>query len=138
MQEALRIQAITRDRLGHIFVSRGIISEEELVGALSKRLGVPIFDPEKIAISEDLLELFPVSFLSENNLVPIERSGKKIVIAMVDPLDFAVIRDIEFMFGVVVQPMIANQSDIKYLLEKKFVGNFDVKDIIKKNKSTRN
>ena len=52
-------------------------------------------------------------------------------IAMADPLNLSVIRDIEFMLGTLVQPMIANSSDINHLLENKKASKFDVKNLIK-------
>ena len=131
IQIALKTQVTENKRIGNVLVEMGILSEKDLVYALSKRLNVPVFDPDETPISMDLLGLFSISFLLKNKVIPVRRNGRSIYIAMEDPLNISVIRDIEFMLGTVVQPMIANHFDINHLLEKKTESKLDLKNLIK-------
>lgn len=131
LQVAIKTQVTENKRIGNVLVEMGIISEKDLVYALSKRLNVPIFDPDETPISMDLLDLFSISFLLKNKVIPVRRNKRCIYVAMEDPLNISVIRDIEFMLGTLVQPMIANHSDINHLIEKKTELKSDLTNLIK-------
>ncbi len=129
-QAALKKKADTDNPPGQVYIEMGFVSEEQLVTALSKRLKLPVLDVENIKIPDDFLHLFSVGFLSKRWIVPVSRNGNSIRIAMANPLNYAAIRDIQFMMGADVEPMVATHSDIKYLLETKFVNGFDMKEVL--------
>lgn len=131
IQVALETQVAEKKRIGHVLVEMGILSEKDLLTALSKRLNVPVFNPDETSVSKDLLDLFSIGFLLKNKVLPVRRNGRGIYVAMEDPLNISLIRDIEFMLGTVVQPMIANRSDISHLLDKGTESDLDLTNLIK-------
>jgi type IV pilus assembly protein PilB len=116
MMKALQRQSMTGERLGKLLVDLKFLSEENLVGALSKQLGIPSVDMNKISVPDELMALLPLNFLMKHQVVPVEREGSTLKIAMTNPLDRAVISDIEFMFGGAVLPLVATSSSIENFL----------------------
>ncbi|MFP4349073.1 MAG: GspE/PulE family protein [Thermodesulfobacteriota bacterium] len=118
MKAALQRQSVTGGRIGNIMVEMDFLSEENMVGALSKQLGIPSIDLKKVTVSEDLLKLLPENFLIKNQVVPIEREGNILKIAMANPLDRSTMNDIEFMIGGGVVPLVTTPSAVERFLKK--------------------
>lgn len=69
-------------------------------------------------IDGGLLELVGDESARQNFILPIEKKGETIRVAMADPMDYVAIDDIELMTGFKVQPVISSKSDIVESIEK--------------------
>jgi len=87
LDNALREQERTRERLGEILVNRGLISGNDLMGALGHQLGVRLFDPTQDEVQTTALNLIPLDFARRHDLLPVNVDGKTFTVAMADPLD---------------------------------------------------
>ncbi|QTA80327.1 Putative type II secretion system protein [Desulfonema limicola] len=136
MKEALQNQVISGKRIGTILVEMGFLSEENMVGALSKQLGFPSIDLKKISITDELLNILPKNFLVKNQVVPVEKDGDKVKIAMVNPLDRSTINDIEFMVGSAVYPLVVSSSAMQHFLKSRVAEdeNMKIRDTVSADK----
>ncbi len=125
-------------RLGSSLVKLGMIEESELTSFLSKQYGVPAINLAEFDIDKDVINLVPRDVAEKHNLVPFNRSGSTISVAMSDPSNIFAIDDIKFITGYNVEVMVASEQAIKDAVERYYgeqvsyddvLGDFDEEDI---------
>ncbi|MEN2986550.1 MAG: ATPase, T2SS/T4P/T4SS family [Thermodesulfovibrionaceae bacterium] len=91
IEKALHIQKQVGGYIGQILIQLGIITETQLINALSKQLNIPIFNDENISVEEISEKIKDINFLIENNFVPVKIDEKTITLITNDPLKVYVI-----------------------------------------------
>jgi type IV pilus assembly protein PilB len=117
LSEALQYKEKSGYRLGTALVALRIIGEWQLTEALAKTLDLPVADLVNHPPSSAALERIPSRLAERFDLIPIrlERrgQGKRLVVAMSDPLNRTVLRRMEEVAGCPVQPNLASLSTIQ-------------------------
>ncbi len=77
----------TNKFVGEILVQRGIISHNNLLSLLIKHCGIPLLSIINYNIDKSLLKLLPPEVCEKYEILPLDKIGNSITIAMVNPLD---------------------------------------------------
>ncbi len=129
--ESLRRRGTTgKNDVVSFLVEQGLADEEKIAEFISERYGIPRIDLDQIDLEERVLNLLPVEFMRKNKVVPFEKRGRTLKVAMANPLDLSVIDDIEFITGTDVQPYVAPVSQIQSVLDQHFERMEDLQDIL--------
>lgn len=103
-------------RLGSLLVHRGFVGEEDLLRCLSLQLQLDWVDFRQTQIDPLALKLVPGELAIHYGVMPVatEHSfGKRtLVLAMVDPTDLELLRDLQFRLNLPVRPVVATESSI--------------------------
>jgi len=113
---ALKKQKSTGERLGKVLVDMGV-PEAVLAAALAGQLNLPLADAETLGLSADVMGALSTDFLLRRLVVPLSREGRRVRVAMADPLDFSTISDLEFLLSATVQPVVATPTNIRKMIE---------------------
>jgi type IV pilus assembly protein PilB len=100
-------------RLGSSLVKLGMIEESELTSFLSKQYGVPAISLSDLEIDKEVILLVPKDVAEKHCLIPINRSGSTISVAMSDPSNIFAVDDIKFITGYNVEVMVASEQSIR-------------------------
>jgi MSHA biogenesis protein MshE len=87
VEEAVSRQIETGRMIGETLVELGITTEESIIWALSKQLGIPFADVRPESVDAELVRRFPESLLRRTQSVPLFRSPEGVTIACADPSD---------------------------------------------------
>ncbi len=87
LNEALQRKEREGGFVGQILVDLKYIKQNELISFLVKQCKIPHISLADYQISEELLSLVPEAICLEHCLLPIDKLGKILTVAMVDPLD---------------------------------------------------
>ena len=87
LAEALGSQKEAGGFLGTVLVDLGFLKEHVLINFLVKQCKIPHINLMDYSINKDLMQLVPKEICIENSLIPIDKLGRILTIAMVDPLD---------------------------------------------------
>jgi type IV pilus assembly protein PilB len=117
LQQALALQKKSGKRLGAVLVEMHLVTEHDIVQILSKQLKIPFIDLSNYLIDPVIAKLIPEHIAKKHMLIPINKVGNKLTVAMVDPLNIIAIDDIQLMTGLMVKPVVATQSDINKALQ---------------------
>ena len=117
--KALDEQKRTKDRLNVILVRMGLIGEEQLVKFLAQQYGVRVLEFSG-TVDPGLIRLVPAGVARKYELVPVERYGNSLIVAMTDPTNLAAVDDVAFLTGLNVVPGIAPSSLIRKILEQSY------------------
>ncbi|HWJ03137.1 MAG TPA: ATPase, T2SS/T4P/T4SS family [Verrucomicrobiae bacterium] len=121
LQEALDIQANTKEKIGSILVGLGYLSEPNLMAVLEFQLGIPYVNIAKTPVDSQIAQLIPENLAVRHKVIPIGKRGNKLILAMVDPLNVFAIDDIRISTGMDITPVLAAESDISMAV-KQYLG----------------
>ena len=109
-------------RLETNLVRLGFIKEDDLLSFLSAQYRVPSVKLSKLEINPNVIKLVPASKAKNHFIIPIQRVGVKLTLAMADPSNIVVIDEIKFMTGFNVEPVVASETEIIEAIKKYYGG----------------
>jgi type IV pilus assembly protein PilB len=77
-------------------------------------------------INPNVIKLIPSSISKKYFIIPINRMGPKLTLAMSDPSNIVVIDEIKFMTGFNVEPVVASETEIIDAIKKYYGGGGNV------------
>lgn len=110
LQEALKLQAGTGQRLGTVLEEHGFITEKQLIDALMSQLGVEFIDLNSCNISSEMAQILPKGIAKKHRVVPVKATRSELWLAMADPLNFVAIEEVRTATRRRVIPMIATSA----------------------------
>ncbi|MDQ3282967.1 MAG: type IV-A pilus assembly ATPase PilB [Acidobacteriota bacterium] len=117
LKEALRVQKETGGKLGETLIKLGFVSEEDITECLSQQFGVPSINLQHFEIDGSVIRLIPGDVARKYNILPVNKTGATITIAMADPTNVFAMDDIKFMTGYNVEPVVASELGIKAAID---------------------
>jgi type IV pilus assembly protein PilB len=130
LRTALETQKKTRERIGSILVKTGSIKEPELLSFLGRQFNIPVVELSKYEINPEVVRLLPEDMVQKNLALPINRVGAKLIVAVADPSNMAILDAIGFKTGYAVELVLASEKDITAAINKFFDQSLEFKDII--------
>jgi type IV pilus assembly protein PilB len=126
LKKAVDEQKLKGGRLESNLVRMGYIKEDELLSFLSAQYRVPSVKISKMEINPNVIKLIPSSISKKYFIIPINRVGPKLTLAMADPSNIVVIDEIKFMTGFNVEPVVASETEIIDAVKKYYGGGGNV------------
>jgi type IV pilus assembly protein PilB len=118
LESALNAQRDQGGRLGLNLVRMNLINEEDLNSYLSRQIRIEAINIDKMKIEPDVLQLIPAKLAIRYEVIPVERVGKTLVVAMADPHNLFTIDDLRFSLGMEIEPHICASSMIQRALDR--------------------
>jgi type IV pilus assembly protein PilB len=122
LKKTLEDQKLKGGRLETALIRLGYIKEDELLSFLSVQYRVPSIKISKIEVNPNVIKLIPPSVSKKYFIIPINRVGPKLTLAMADPNNIIVIDEIKFMTGFNVEPVVASETEIIDAIKKYYGG----------------
>ena len=119
---AIEKQKTSRKKLGEILVDNGWVTASDIVEALEYQLGFPRVDLSKFDINDNVVTIIPETIARKYKVIAIDKKDNKLVVAMVDPLNFFASDDIKLYTKMELQPVVATNVDITRLIDKYYSG----------------
>jgi len=120
IKDALEVQKRTGKRLGQVLIEMKIISPEEIAFSLAMQLKIPFIDLRDHVIEGDVIDALPEEVCKKFVCIPIAMKNNILDVAMADPLDLNIMKDIQFITGYNIQPAISTQTQIMETLQKHY------------------
>ncbi|MDI6807490.1 MAG: type IV-A pilus assembly ATPase PilB [Candidatus Eisenbacteria bacterium] len=122
LEEATQQRKSSGGSLTQNLVRVGAIAECELLNFIAANYNVRSLDLTPDIIEQAAVDLIPSEVATRFQLIPIRRTGRKLVVAMADPGNFFAIDDIKFITGCDVEPVVCNETQIKKAIDR-FYGS---------------
>jgi len=129
LKDALEAQKSTGKRLGEALIDMKIISEEEMAFSLAMQLKIPFIDLLDYSIKGDILECIPEEVCHKFICIPLSMKNNILDVAMADPLDLHIMKDLQFITGYNIQPAISTRSQIMDKLQRHYHPERSIKDV---------
>jgi type IV pilus assembly protein PilB len=118
LETALKTQREKGGLIGQILVSLGFAKEEEIAQALTVQYGFPYLPLDNYEINAEAIKLIPENVAVQYNLIPIDRIGDLMTIAMSNPLNVQAVEDVELITKCGVQVFVSTMSDVSSAIKK--------------------
>ncbi|MDV6377231.1 ATPase, T2SS/T4P/T4SS family [Sporosarcina sp. GW1-11] len=99
-------------RLGDALLQRGYITEQQLIEVLEFQLGIPHVNLFRYPFDPKLFNIVPKGLAKQKMIVPLKKDGDKLFVAMADPMDYNTIEDLRLSTGFHIETAIASKDDI--------------------------
>ncbi|WP_025323867.1 type IV-A pilus assembly ATPase PilB [Deferrisoma camini] len=138
LERAKEDQRRNGGRLGEALVRLGLVDEQDLVRTLSKQYGVPTVDLANFEIDPEVTKLVPEDLVQKYRIIPINRVGSTLIVAVDDPSNMFALDDVKFLTGYNVEMVLAAPSAIKEAIDRYYdssatlldvMGNFDLDEL---------
>ncbi|ALC16927.1 type IV pilus assembly ATPase PilB [Desulfuromonas soudanensis] len=130
LAKALEEQKVQGGRLGASLIKLGFLKEDELSAFLSRQYGVPSINLAEFEIDPGVIRLVPSDVAQKYQIIPINRAGSTLIVAMSDPSNIFAIDDIKFMTGFNVEVVVAPDTSIKAAIDKYYDQSATLADVM--------
>jgi len=118
LDKALSLQQERGGLIGEILVGLGFTKEEDIAQSLTAQYGFPYLPLSNYDINPEIAHIIPARVAQQYVLIPIDKIGNNLTVAMSNPLNVQAIEDLELLSGCSVQTFVSTSSDIKKAIEK--------------------
>ena len=117
-------------RLGAILIAQKLLTEEQLTSFLSRQYGVPSVNLTDYEIDPTILKIIPQEVVQKYQLLPLNRAGSTLIVAVSDPSNLFALEDIKFMTGYNIEMVVASERDIKVSIDKYYDQSASLADVM--------
>jgi type IV pilus assembly protein PilB len=115
---ALNVQKKHGGQIGEILVELGYAKEEDIAQALTTQYGFPYLPLDNYELDPVVVKIIPENVARQYRLIPIEKIGNSLTVAMSNPLNQEAIEDIELLTNCTVQVFVSTNKSILKAIEK--------------------
>jgi len=120
LDTVLEVQKKEKKRVGELVVELGYVTETQLIKVLEYIFHIQYIDLGTATIERNVLALVPESMALKHKLIPVGRENNVLTIAMVDPLDFYAIEDIQMVTGLEIKTGISTKAEISTAIDRHY------------------
>ena len=124
VHEALALQQTTHkgQRIGQILIANGLISEHDLLVALSGQAGMAFVSLKDFEVTDELKESLQSATVQSYQVVPVkfDPESKSLVIAMKTPDNYRAVDDLRNLLGLKVSAVVALEAEIDGWIKEHF------------------
>lgn len=117
-------------RLGTILINNGFISEADLTAFLSKQYGVPSINLAELEVDPAVIKIIPADVAQKYQIIPVNRAGSTLIVAMSDPSNIFAVDDIKFMTGYNVEVVVASEAALKAAIDRFYDQSASLADVM--------
>ncbi len=120
LKAALAEQHRWGGRLGRILVDMSFVSEDILVKALSKQLGVERADLSRVFVPKPVMDKISVDFAQTNALCPVryDEGRRSLLVATADPTNVTALDELRFKTGLRIETALAGEHEIHNAIQR--------------------
>jgi len=118
LEKALEIQRKKGGLLGQILVALGVCSKADVGAALRKQRTITTVVLDKVKFDPEALQTLPRPFCEKNRLIPFEKIGNQLCVAMANVLDTQAKNEMKQMTQLQIKSFDASWVEIKAAIER--------------------
>ena len=116
LKQALAEQKKTGLKLGKYLVQQGVLTEYQIIHALSQQLKIEKYHPDQYPVDITLTQVIPSDIAQKYQVAPLKKKGHLLTIAMVDPVDIYAQDAIEMLTNNEVEPVVCSERELNQLI----------------------
>ncbi len=104
-------------RIGAALIKTGAIEESKLTDFLSKQYGVPAINLKDFDIDPEIIKLVTREVAEKHLVIPVNRAGPSLIVAMHDPSNIYAVDDLKFLTGYTIESVVCSEVAIREAIE---------------------
>jgi len=123
--EMQKNQVPPKTKIGKLLIEMGMTDDVNIAKTLASQLNIEFIHISNLKIPSEVLSLIPASIAESSLIVPISKKGKKMIVAMANPLEQYVIDDLRFITQMDVEIAVAPETEVVEVIEKLYTNGID-------------
>lgn len=120
LESLLTKVAQQKTHLSDVLVKDKVIPEDELLGLISSEANVPPVNLERIELSQEVTSILPEEVAKSYKVLPLDKIGDYLSIAVVNPFDVLKLDDIRIITGCELRPCVAIEEQVEHALQETY------------------
>lgn len=116
VEEAAREQSRTREKLCTILINKGYLTERDLVHFVANHLKVPHMELDGYDLDIEVIKYVPPEFAKQHQVVPVDRMGGMLTVAVVYPLSQETVRELENMTRLTIKQVVCPKAEVERVI----------------------
>jgi type IV pilus assembly protein PilB len=117
-------------RLGHALTQLGFVNDSDLTNFLARQYSLPSINLNDFDIDPDVLKLIPRETARKHMVIPVNRAGATLIVAMSDPSNIYAIDELKFLTQYNIEPVVASEQSIEEAIQRYYEKAPDLTDMI--------
>lgn len=109
--------------LGERLVDLKFATERDIAQALTAQYGFPYLPLMNYEIDPEVIQSIPENVCRKFCLIPIDKIGKSLTLAMANPLYVQALEDVENITGCTLQAFVSTSTEIKQSIDKYYASS---------------
>ncbi len=130
LQEAQNEAKRTGRRLGVALNKLGYVGDQDLTQFLAQQYSLPSINLNDFEIDPDVLALVPKDVATKHMVIPVNRAGSTLIVAMADPSNIYAIDELKFLTQYSIEPVVAAESSIEESIQRYYEKGPDLSALI--------
>jgi len=120
LEAALELSAEKGIFVGQAMVELEYLDEEQLITFLVRQCRIPHINLADYDINREIVELIPSEICRSHSVIPVDRLGNMLTVAMVDPLDDEAMEAVTEQCDLNVKPILCSWYDFEHVYRRMF------------------
>jgi len=133
---AMDQQRKTGKRLGQTLLEMNLLAPEDLDYLLGRQLNIPSINLDNYSPNPDILNLIPEAFIRKNHVLPVQLEDKVLTVAMANPRDLMLLDDLSYMTNCRIAPVVCGIKSLETKIEEIFDRPVDWEKTIRQEKDS--
>ncbi|MFZ3287212.1 MAG: ATPase, T2SS/T4P/T4SS family, partial [Telluria sp.] len=131
VQELMRLQQQARgDAPIKLIVERGWVAEKTIHELLARELLIQQVTLNEMTIDVAVAALVPARLCQRHLILPLASEGKRLTLAMADPLDAGLLQELRFVTGLEIVPVLATMAALQAKMSEVYqLGTTDIGEL---------
>ncbi len=130
-EEALGVQEKEGGKLLKVLVDKHYVNEQDMMMSMGRCLDTPPVNLSRMRVPEEVMSLVPKDMAQQYKLVPIGKIGRKLFIAMADPLNVLALDDLRHRTKLDIIPMITTERAVLETLSGSSTSSGSMSEVMK-------
>jgi type IV pilus assembly protein PilB len=117
-------------RLGHALTQLGYVKQEDLTQFVAKQYSLPSIQLNDFDIDPEVLKLIPKDIARKHMVIPVNRAGATLIVAMSDPSNIYAIDELKFLTQYNIEPVVASEQAIEEAIARYYEKGPDLTEMI--------
>jgi type IV pilus assembly protein PilB len=117
-------------RLGAALTSLGYVNDAALTNFLAKQYSLPSINLKEFEVEPDVLKLIPRDIAKKHLVIPVNRAGSTLIVAMSDPSNIYAIDELKFLTQYNIEPVVASEAAIDEAISRYYEKAPDLTDLV--------
>lgn len=113
VQELFRIQQTKKEPALKLILDREWVEEKAIHDILKRELLIEEVTLDEFVVDPAVASLIPHALCERQRVLPLKLEGRRLVLALADPLDTGLLDDLRFVTGLELKPVLASTTAIR-------------------------
>jgi len=118
INEILQLKKRGKSSLGKLLLEKKVVTQKQFINLIQSKLGIAYANLNIFIVDPLLIRMVPENICREFILLPLLKVKNILSVAMADPLDSSVIRNISESTGCRIKPLVSSETEIEQAIHR--------------------